>query len=686
VISPGATQSATHTSMKDYDLDDPASYTHPTLSCDLIMKGGITSGVVYPDAACRLATRYRLKLLGGSSAGAIAAAFAAAAEHGRSCDGSAVQVDAGMAATQAQSGFARLHRVPRELGASLGELFQPSPATKALYQVMSVWLKPEQRKRKGGDRADAVSLRKVHGPKKVLPVLRRVAASWGRVVASAPWSFVGVLLLALLPLIIASVGVQSASFVSANWPWLIALLVVWLLASLPVATAAAAARLLLRTLKAMDTNGFGICDGHTQDPTVKHKPLTDWMAATIDELAGVSKPLTFGDLWGDQATRKRAELLKPRQAGEVVTAKDWREFTPAVDLKVMTTNLTFRRPYAFPFSDDSHFYFCEKCWRACFPDNVMNHLIHCTKTEHHHISAALDGEDPSTVEMRCPRHHTLVRPLPDVADMPIVVGVRLSLSFPGLISAVPLMCVDYSRTSGNRALIFSWFSDGGIASNFPMHFFDSPWPRRPTFGIDLQGIHPDLPDELVWRPANGSSVPFPRSHSLTSVIEFFSSMVRTMQNWADATQITLPGYRDRVTEVRIHKDEGGMNLQMPEPAITKLAAQGSAAACAFEKFDLETHEWIRYRTAMSSLSDLVDKMAAGYPTNAQGDEGYKDFLCRYGPHATEYAHLSPEAVAADTDAAAELMALAERWESLNYPLTTPKVPDPRPRLRQVPPL
>ena len=47
------------------------------LECDLIMKGGITSGVVYPGAIAKIAETYRLRDIGGSSAGAIAATFAA---------------------------------------------------------------------------------------------------------------------------------------------------------------------------------------------------------------------------------------------------------------------------------------------------------------------------------------------------------------------------------------------------------------------------------------------------------------------------------------------------------------------------------------------------------------------------------------------------------------------------------
>jgi len=51
--------------------------------CDLVMKGGITSGVIYPAAAVRLSSKYRFKNIGGTSAGAIAAAVTAAAELGR---------------------------------------------------------------------------------------------------------------------------------------------------------------------------------------------------------------------------------------------------------------------------------------------------------------------------------------------------------------------------------------------------------------------------------------------------------------------------------------------------------------------------------------------------------------------------------------------------------------------------
>jgi predicted acylesterase/phospholipase RssA len=63
--------------------DDHPVRTTPEKICDIVMKGGITSGVVYPLALASLAKEYRFVNIGGTSAGAIAAAAAAAAEYGR---------------------------------------------------------------------------------------------------------------------------------------------------------------------------------------------------------------------------------------------------------------------------------------------------------------------------------------------------------------------------------------------------------------------------------------------------------------------------------------------------------------------------------------------------------------------------------------------------------------------------
>lgn len=50
---------------------------------DVVMKGRISSGIVYPGLICTLAERYQFQSIGGTSAGAIAAALTAAAEFAR---------------------------------------------------------------------------------------------------------------------------------------------------------------------------------------------------------------------------------------------------------------------------------------------------------------------------------------------------------------------------------------------------------------------------------------------------------------------------------------------------------------------------------------------------------------------------------------------------------------------------
>ena len=73
--------------------------------CDLIMKGGITSGIVYPLAITEIAKAFRLRSIGGTSAGAIAAAAAAAAELGRQ------RFQSGQLSSD-PAGFAEIERLP----------------------------------------------------------------------------------------------------------------------------------------------------------------------------------------------------------------------------------------------------------------------------------------------------------------------------------------------------------------------------------------------------------------------------------------------------------------------------------------------------------------------------------------------------------------------------------------------
>lgn len=645
-------RSATYWAMREPALDDPESYADPRLSCDLIMKGGITSGVVYPQAACRLATRYRLRRLGGASAGAIAAALTAAAEYHRRHPPAR--------AAAGPAGFVRLAAIPTDLGTDLGALFQPVRATRPAHSILMTAAAPGRGK------------------------VARALATVVRLVAAAPLVFALLLVLLLVPLGI-WVLTRPAGQPAVSWPLLWSGLAL-LPGALVLALLATTAWVLWRADVALQGNGFGLSNGHTTDGRDNTPPLTDWMTTTLDQTAGLQDgPLCFGHLWGATAVATYGRLRRRQDAGERLTSQDWREFQPDIDLKVMTTNLTLRKPYEFPFNQDQFFY-CRRCWNAYFPDVVMKHLEeHAGQPTPHRTLTSDSGVQQ--VRMTCPRHpDVVVRPLPAAAQLPVVVAARISLSFPGLISAVPLLCIDFSRGPGHRGLIVCWFSDGGIASNFPIHFFDAPWPGRPTFGLDLEPLHPDFPDQLVWRPQKTLSGVFPRSHQLASMPGFLTAVVRTMQNWVDSSQVSMPGFRDRVTELRTRPGEGGLNLRMSDPMIKDLAERGSDAGLEFADFDFSLHRWIRYRSVMNALSESLDLMNARWP-HAEGDddEGYRELITRYAGAPGDY-RLDAVDARADARATARLIALARRWEKAGYPATALRVPQPQARLRAMPPL
>ncbi len=229
-------------------------FTAGTLAdCDVIMKGGVTSGVVYPYAVLEIATRHRLRSLGGTSAGAIAAAFAAAAEFARRGGDPA--------------GFVRLQERCDALPDMLSGLFQPAPAL-----------------------ASAVA------------AAREVAALRGGAgaVAAYAWRHAGLAALAC-----------GAAAGLAAW-WLggerATIVLAGLLALLVTAIAVLARHVLGRLVRPVEAavrgaagHGFGFCPGPTQ-PGATSPGLTDWLHASLQYIAFGDEahpaPLTFGDLAG----------------------------------------------------------------------------------------------------------------------------------------------------------------------------------------------------------------------------------------------------------------------------------------------------------------------------------------------------------------------------------------------------
>lgn len=516
-------------------LEDEAAYPlHPKLVCDLVMKGGITSGVTYPWAVCEIATTYKLRNIGGTSAGAIAAAAAAAAEVGRGKPG---------------AGFARLAMLPRRLSTKpqgesktvMFNLFQPSDSTRPLFRILEAAL--------GGKDHRVRQVRKIF-------VAGIAAAPISALIGSA----LGILALAFLLTLNLTHEALRGDAVA------VAAVALGLLASALVALVGAVAGVVFRLATAGrraigPTHGFGICRGYTpskgktapvpvdgdlemRDGRTEPKPLTTWLADELDVLAGKGSeghPLTLGDL---------------REAG--------------VTLRMFTTNLTEGTPYTLPFRTHD-FSFDPDEFRMYFPNRVVAYM-------EDHVPELSDLDEAALVEAKTT--NTSLLPLPDPADLPVVVAMRFSLSFPVLLSAVPLWRL-YADESGDPVTRKCWFSDGGITSNFPIHFFDSPLPRWPTFAINLgpagrAGLNA-TESKNVWSPLQNRQGGLARWSDIQNVLGFGAAILDTMQNWMDNAQARVPGYRDRIVLVRHTEEEGGLNLDMPKKKITALATRGMYA-------------------------------------------------------------------------------------------------------------
>src|SRR6185295_7744797 len=87
--------------------------------CDLVLKGGNVSDIVYPSAIVELAKHYRFGSIGGTSAGAIGAAIAAAGEYARET-----------------GGFLRVAAIPGQVADHLFDKFQPTPKLKPVFDMV----------------------------------------------------------------------------------------------------------------------------------------------------------------------------------------------------------------------------------------------------------------------------------------------------------------------------------------------------------------------------------------------------------------------------------------------------------------------------------------------------------------------------------------------------------------------
>ena len=372
-------------------MSDPASdpAASPPFSCDLILKGGITSGVVYPPAIVEIARDHRLRSVGGASAGAIGAASAAAAELGR---------------RSATGGFALLAELPAELAVTdasgrtlLRRLFQPQPETADVFDI--VW---HLRTAKGSQKLrGAVAKLEQHG-----------AADRQIVIGGACALAIAVMLAG------AAAMVAGPGSLIGSIPLILLVAAVWWIA-LRAGRVYAGVTSLARNAPARIAENFhGICNGSSRaggssDDGSAVPALTDWLHTKLQALAGRNDP-----------------GLSPEQRSAIVTYGELRG--AGIELTTITTDLTHGTSERFPLQTRGWAFKRSELARL-FPPDVVEHLVaHGVAPTDPVRVAALAGAG--------------LHPLPSPDLLPILLGARISLSFPLLLSAVPL----YMDAGGER--------------------------------------------------------------------------------------------------------------------------------------------------------------------------------------------------------------------------------------------
>lgn len=554
----------------DAELPDPLRETPPEdRFCDLVLNGGVASGVVYPWALLHLARHYRFRRIGGNSVGAMAAALAAAAEYGRCCG----HADAfeplrlsplALAEEDRPGGRTRMFR-----------LFQPAPRLRRLFDAFvlltqtpaPVTLPKSEDGEAPGTRPPPPRRTRAQRASGFVITLVRLLGLYGawRVWA---WSTLGLCLFAgwLLqclgaPLVNGDTMVLAAVFAV---PGGIVLALIWLLVH------------LLRDARALADHGFGLCSGRA--PPIGPDPgIVEWLHEGIQRSAGLmreDRPLTFADLWS-----------APRfgRAGPGARTTGGAPALPGIDLQMFASNVTQGRPIRLPLNDDNtRLYFRPSEWAAYFPPTVLNALV-AAATPYAPRSAS-DPPAPALIAGEASPASDLME-LP-AGGMPIVVAARMSLCFPLLFSAMKVYAIDYEML-GSRLLRPCWLSDGGLCSNFPVHLFDAAHPRHPTFALLLDSRLADHEKQSVWLPKEhlagrgdnwqrmvpGAGDETETPCAVRQLGGFALGLVLTMKDWNDRVTARMPQVRNRVLRMALRPWEGQLNIGMSRRTMLEMATE-----------------------------------------------------------------------------------------------------------------
>jgi len=133
----------------------------------------------------------------------------------------------------------------------------------------------------------------------------------------------------------------------------------------------------------------------------------------------------------------------------------------------------------------------------------------------------------------------------DKDSFKIVDAVRMSMSYPFLFAPVPL------HRDGKP----HWVVDGGLLSNFPIWLFDSPHPKRPTWGFRLHpgsSVTEGMPYRKIPRPF--WSVPLLKA-MFSAATEAWDR--EQMEHVVSARTVSIPTHAISTTNFGLSREDAG---------------------------------------------------------------------------------------------------------------------------------
>jgi predicted acylesterase/phospholipase RssA len=702
--------------------------------CDVVLDGGVINGVVYPGFLIEIARKFRFRSLGGTSVGAIAAALAAACEYNRRFG--------------SDNGFNEgLAKMPGELADWIDEskqitrirsLFQPHKDVKPLFDYLVDVLGMQQKLKNDAfadeQKAQTGNTKYVPSPapRLTLGLLRDI---WIKAVQHLGPNLFDVFWWGWLAIFLTWVVYPQAQWMRVLFAE--SLFLTGILLAHPLG------KFCCQFIKLMRLPGSGACTGMRVEGSAA-EGLSEWLHEGLQKSANLElhQPLTFRNLW---------------DAPGSPMGWNGRKEPRSIDLRMVTTCLSHGRIYELPLGqDDPVLMFKLSELEPYFPKAVITHLrrvskpvrvstcallqrkfnersISYTAGSPQQLQALLDAcklsLDKAFQKAENPEkglNDPDIRELP-TADLPIVVAARLSMSCPVLFQNIPMIGFNLDKNAEDIDLVRLWFSDGGIGSNFPIHLFDKPIPRWPTFGLKILDDPPrktssgyPLKSYLPYGHMDGAddNLLFPRdigaftslfpNQTVSSFIKFLFSIYTSAKDGHDQSFLRMPEVRNRVVRIYMNNRAGNMlNLKIEPEQIVALAlevgapggrnaAQAYLAQVANSKYTdwvntWQDHRWVRFnmlthglRSYLKGFSQAVN--ASGLPgsTNCntlidQIDEATQNPPLRSMADPSDQITLTPAQSNQLKDIVRAISELENQLQAMDLP--QPYMPEPMPVLR-----